>query len=217
MQDTPASDHVPSNYIWLQVDQQFSRHGRNSHIWLYKFLTVTLILKIADSSSCVTLGLMMVYHNTKFGYKRFSRWGDIVQMNSQWKIEPFLWPWPWPKQSYPIFAQDNPTYNVPSNQLSCKKVQQFRRFIRKSYIDYMIRHFELGLEDSKLILLKDNISPYRLVVKCSMVQKIPSGQTLIDILNLYCNLSQDSSNPFFFTRHTSRPSLVAKESAVQKV
>ena len=32
-QSTPTYEDVPSNYIWLQKDQQFSRHGRNSHIW----------------------------------------------------------------------------------------------------------------------------------------------------------------------------------------
>ena len=32
-QSTPAYGDVPANYIWLQKDQQFSRYGRNSHIW----------------------------------------------------------------------------------------------------------------------------------------------------------------------------------------
>ena len=30
-----AYDDVPPNQIWLQKDQQFSRHGRNSHTWLH--------------------------------------------------------------------------------------------------------------------------------------------------------------------------------------
>ena len=32
----PAYDEVPSNKIWLQKDQQFSRYGRNSHTWSYE-------------------------------------------------------------------------------------------------------------------------------------------------------------------------------------
>ena len=31
-ENTPAYEAVPSNQIWLQKDQQFSRHSRNSHI-----------------------------------------------------------------------------------------------------------------------------------------------------------------------------------------
>ena len=37
---------------------------------------------------------MMMYHHTKFGYKRFSTWEDIIQVNTHWNFEPFLWPWP---------------------------------------------------------------------------------------------------------------------------
>ena len=46
----------------------------------------------------------MLHHHTRFGYRRFSSWGDIVQMNIQWNYEPFLWLWPWPQQSNPIFS-----------------------------------------------------------------------------------------------------------------
>ena len=33
---------------------------------------------------CMTLGFMMVYRYTKFGYKRFNGWGDIIEMNIYW-------------------------------------------------------------------------------------------------------------------------------------
>ena len=69
-------------------------------------LTVTLNLKTANQPSCITLRPMMLHHHTKFGYRRFSSWGDIVQMNIHWNSEPFLWPWPWPQQSNQIFSQD---------------------------------------------------------------------------------------------------------------
>ena len=64
-----------------------------------------------------------------------------------------------PQQSNPIFSQDNPLYDdVPSNQVYLQKDQQFRRHIRKSYLDNMILHCDLDLEDSKSIFLEDNLA-----------------------------------------------------------
>ena len=39
-------------------------------------------LEDSNQSSCGTLRPNMLYHHTKFGYRRFSSWGDIVQMIS---------------------------------------------------------------------------------------------------------------------------------------
>ena len=39
-----------------------------------------------------------------------------------------------------------------------QKDQQFRRYVRKSYFDYVILHCDLDLEDSKPIFLKDNLA-----------------------------------------------------------
>ena len=62
-----------------------------------------------------TLAIMM-HHHSNFVYRRFSNWGDIVQMNSHWNFESLLWPWP--KQSNPIFSQDNPAKDyVLANQV----------------------------------------------------------------------------------------------------
>ena len=84
-----------------------------SHIWLWA-LTVTLSL---NQSPCLTLWPTMMHQRSKFGYRRFSIWGGIVQMNIHWNSEPLLWPWPWPQQSNPIFSQDNPAKNdVLANQ-----------------------------------------------------------------------------------------------------
>ena len=35
-QKTPANDAVLSNQVWLQMDQQFRRYSKNSHILIYK-------------------------------------------------------------------------------------------------------------------------------------------------------------------------------------
>ena len=50
---------------------------------------MTLNLKTANQSSCMTLWPMMLHHHTKFGYRRFHSWGDIVQMNIHWNSEFF--------------------------------------------------------------------------------------------------------------------------------
>ena len=41
---------------------------------------MTLNLKTAIQSSCMTLWPLMLHHHNKFGYRRFSSWGDIVKM-----------------------------------------------------------------------------------------------------------------------------------------
>ena len=113
--------------MWLQKDQQFCSAQMvetvNLVIWA---ITMNLNLKTAKQSSCIILWLMMMHHPTKFGYKRFSSWGDIIQMNIQWDFEPF---WPWPQQSYSIFSKDNPAYDdVPSNQLKLQKGDRLSLF-----------------------------------------------------------------------------------------
>ena len=88
-------------------------------------------------------------------------------MNIHWNSWPFLWPWPWPEQSNPIFLQDDPDYDdVPSNQVKSQKDQQLGWCIKKSYFDYMIFNCDLDLQDSKPILLENNLahndaSPYQ--------------------------------------------------------
>ena len=53
-------------------------------------LTVTMNLKTANQSSFTTLCPMMMPHHSKFGYRRFSSWGDIVQMNIHWNFLNFF-------------------------------------------------------------------------------------------------------------------------------
>ena len=68
--------------------------------------------------------------------------------------------------------------------------------MKKAYFDYIIRNFNLDLEDSKPIFLKDNLahndaSPYQ----GSALQKISSGQTFTDILKICCDLDLEHNNP----------------------
>ena len=171
----------------------------------------------------------MMCHYTKFGYKRFSIWGDIVQMNIRWNSESFLWPSPWPQQCNPVFSQDNPAYyDVPSNQVLFRKDRQIRRHIRKSYFDYMILHCDLDLEHSKAIFLKDTLahddaSPYQIwwlkVQRLRLYHLDKHSLTLQSFaatltLNIWITFLHKT---LWLIKRASKPSLVPKGSKVQKI
>ena len=65
-QDTPAYDASLPNQVWMQIDQQFRRYDRNSHILIISALAVTLTLKSYQIFRR-THRLMIVYHHTKCG------------------------------------------------------------------------------------------------------------------------------------------------------
>ena len=111
---------------------------------------MTLNLKTANQSSCMTLWHMMLHHHTKYGYRRFSSWGDIVQMNIHWNSEPFLWPWPWPQQSNPIFSQHNPPYDdVPSNQVYLQKDHSSDNILKSHILITLFLTVTLTLKTAK--------------------------------------------------------------------
>ena len=88
-----------------------------------------------------TLWLLMLYYQTKFGWKWTSSLEDIVKIVIFWLYKPSLWPWPqWTN------------FSEWQSSLRCC------------------------------------INTPGLVTKCSVVQKISSGQTFTDILNLCCDL-----------------------------
>ena len=171
---------------------------------------------------------MMLHHYTKFGYRRFSSWGDTVQINIHWNSEPLLWHWPGPQQSNPICSQDNPPYdNAPSNQASCKRISSSGNIKKRSYFDYIILNCDLDFEDSKSFFLKDNLahndaSPY------PSSKRLSNSENIIwinihwhsEILLWPWPWTQQSN---FSIKHsglwqcTIKPSLVAKGSAVQKI
>ena len=145
-------------------------------------LTVTLTLKITNQSSCATLWPKM-HHHTKFGYKRFSSWGGIVQINIHWNFECFLWPWPWSQQRNPIFLEANPAYNgMP--QKSSLVLFNHRELHQGCFLKHNLAH--------------DDISPYQVIaVKGSAVQKTSSGQTFIDILKFCRDFDLEPCKPIF--------------------
>ena len=118
-----------------------------------------------------------MHHHTKFGYKRFSSWGGIVQINIHWNFECFLWPWPWSQQRNPIFLEANPAYNgMP--QKSSLVLFNHRELHQGCFLKHNLAH--------------DDISPYQVIaVKGSAVQQFSSSK---DIRYDWCaSLSHPSS------------------------
>ena len=126
-------------------------------------LTGTLNLKTTNLFSCMTLGSMMVHHHTKFGYKRFSGWGNIVQMNIHWNTYPFLWPW---TQHSSLFTRQSSSWlgAIIPIYFSCERISNSEDI--KSFLVTWILHCDLDLGDSKPIFFEDRLAhgdalPYR--------------------------------------------------------
>ena len=70
-------------------------------------------------------------------------------------------------------------------------------------ISHSVTRYDLNLEDSKQFFSTRHSGSWccitipSLVMKCSEVQKILSGQTFTGILNLSCDLDPEHSNPIF--------------------
>ena len=72
---------------------------------------MNLTLKTANQSFHLTLWPMMMHYHSKFNYKRFSSWEDMVQMKITWTVGLLLWPWPWAQHSNAIYSEDNTAYD----------------------------------------------------------------------------------------------------------
>ena len=96
---------------------------------------------------------------------------------------------------------DTLAYNdVSSDQVWFSKNQQLRRYSTRSHTLIM---WALDLEDSKHFLLAWHsiswccITIPSLVTQCCAVQKTSCRQTHTDILNIWCDLDLERSNPVF--------------------
>ena len=114
---------------------------------------------------------------------------------------------PDPECSNPIFSQDTlASDDVSPDQVWLPRNQQFRKYSRKSpiLITWALT-VTLTLKIAKLRKEKKSacnsgswccITTQNLVTKCSVSQKISSGQTFTDILNLCCDLDLKAVIPF---------------------
>ena len=103
-----------------------------THILIIRALAVTLTLKIANQSFCMSHRLMMMHHNTKFGNKMLGSleaiiWTNIVILTLPCDFDL--------ERSNPIFSKDTLAHDdVSSGQVWLVKNQQFIRCVRKSHI-----------------------------------------------------------------------------------
>ena len=96
---------------------------------------MTLTLKTANQSFCMTLRLIMKHHNTKFGNKMFGglediTWTNINILSLHCDLDP--------EHSNPFFfflsLDTLPYVDVSSDQVWLARNQQFKKYSRKSHI-----------------------------------------------------------------------------------
>ena len=133
-----------------------------------------------------------VHHHIKFSFKRFSNWGDIIQMNIHWNFEP----------SCDLYLDHNKAiqsfHKTIQFIMTCHKTKfSYKRTsssedILESQFYYMILHCDL--EDSKSIFLKDTLAMVmHHHIKFGSKRFTSSEQTNINILKFCFDL--DHSNP----------------------
>ena len=104
---------------------------------------MTLTLKSAHQSFCMTLWLMMMHQYTKSGLKRFTGSDDICQTNIHRHFEPPLWPWPWTQQSnfltrYSSLWWQTIKLSLVAKRSAVQKIQQ-----KQSYSDHTSLYHDL--------------------------------------------------------------------------
>ena len=128
-QDILAYGAVLWNQAWLQADQQFRRYNGNITWWLYK---PSLLLRhwTQWTNFCMTLWLIMLHKNARFGDKVFcvdigQTFTNILNLCCDLKLG----------CSNLIFPQDTPAYDaVLWNEVWMQMDQQFRRYSKNSQI-----------------------------------------------------------------------------------
>ena len=152
--------------IWLHTDQQFSRYGRNNHIWLNE-----------PSLWSWTWG-----QQTKFLAWHFSPWCSITipslvtegqQLRRYCPDEHSLECWTssvtltFTTRAIQSFHKTiHLMMMCHQTKFSCKRISSSDNILKKAYFDYIILNCAFDLDDSKPIFLKDNLahndaSPYQ--------------------------------------------------------
>ena len=135
-----------------------------------------------------------MYYQTKFGSKRISNSKDTVEIVIFWSHELLQWPW--------SFCMSLWLMRINHNTKFENKIFDGLEDIIWTSIDILT--FAVTLTLTAVIPFFTEhpglwccITTPSLVTKCFMVQKISSGQTFTDILNLCCDLDLEHSNPIF--------------------
>ena len=68
--------YVPTTYAWMQKNQQFRRYSRIGH---FDYLSPHFDRDLENSKGIFShISTRYIYHNTKFGYKRYNSLEGIV-------------------------------------------------------------------------------------------------------------------------------------------
>ena len=155
----------------------------------------------------MTLWLMMLHHHTKFGNKMFCNSEDNYHLD---KHSLTFWTFTVTftlNAVIQFFSQDMLAYDdISSDQIRLQRNQQLKKYSRKSHILIIwalavTLTLKIATATTKSFLWHSGswccITIPNFVTKCSVIQKISSGQTFTDILNLHCDLDLEHSNPIF--------------------
>ena len=125
--------------MYYQYKFDSKRISSPVHIVESAITVVPSTLKIANQLFCITLCLIMMHQNIKFGNQMVSSLGDIILSfwtNIHWHSEPSLWPWPFMQNPFFSFSFFSPkTFCLMMMYLQTKSgCQRIRRYSRLSHI-----------------------------------------------------------------------------------
>ena len=202
-QNTPAYDVVPSNKMWLQKDHQFSKYGRNGHVWLFEpslwpwtwRQRTNLLAWHSGAWWCINIPRLDTEGSA--AGKILSRWTftEIYNLSMTLILTTTEHSNLFTRQSSLVRCAIEP---------SCKRMSSSEDIIlfSESHIlitDYVILCCDLYLEDSKqsfwktiwLLMMHHHI---KFETKSSKDIIWLSGQTFINILKFCCDLDLEHNN-----------------------
>ena len=127
---------MPSNKVWLWKDQQFCRCRWNSHIFITYALSKTS--KTATPFFSIKLWLIMMHHNTRFGYNpppppyKQNKWSGSKDTSltkpghSDSTVPPPPPPPPQPQLTRTIWRKKEPKADSNIGPSACTRTHQHR-------------------------------------------------------------------------------------------
>ena len=183
--------------MWLQKDQQFSKCGRKSHIWLREPSlwpwTWRQQINLLAGHSGPWWSIIIPSLVTKG-----SAVEEILTLTTT-------------EQSN-LFTRQSRLWWCATKPHLAAKGSAVQKIYWKSSYDHLVLHCDFDLENSKPIFLLDtsahDASSWCCITISSLVYKkkclwiLKTIWTNIDILTLHCDLDLECRNPYFFSKDT---------------
>ena len=120
-----------------------------SNLFTWQSILWWIFLHGTGSWYCITIANLLTKFSVTQKKSSIQTFTDIL--NLQWDLDH--------KHSNHLFPQDTPAYDVVlSNHVWLQTNQQFRRYNRKSYFDYISPCCDLDIEHSEPIFLHDTLA-----------------------------------------------------------